>query len=886
MDSRVGVVMQPDKTVERTYSSGDMGLARMFSIGDSMMLWGGSTTDASDPALTVKHETGVSPPTSFSPSTVELSAVLTRSTNGSMTMVLPGSSVTLQSRNMGNAAGEYEIGGVVGRGGMGVVYFARQASLDRRVVLKKIAPEQAGNVGTQEKFITEALATGALEHPNVVPIHELGMDGNGELYYAMKEVKGREWRQVMPELTEMENIDILHRVTDAVAFAHDKGILHRDIKPENVMIGSYGEVLLMDWGLAVAISPAAKASPLTAGNACAGTPSFMAPEMARGAAGEIGPWSDQYLLGATLYAILTGKPPHPGTTVLEAVTNAANNVIQPSDRDDEWMRIAMRAMSPVYSRRYPSVKAFQRALKDCREHAESINMVRAGEEILAEAIAGEGYEKFTRALFSFEEALSLWSGNKPARNGLVKARLRYAERAYRKGDYDLAASIVVHADGKMARRIYAAAKRGVATREFRAKWIRTLGLVAVSALVLTAVVAGGASILISRQAAAEKAARLEADRQRANAEEQRLVAENALEEVQVARKAENAAQQSRLREQELKLQAEETARREAENARQKAEEALRAREAMQRIGWLEDNSRWSFSPEEGKRRQERAAAETGLPVEMDIAIPGADQSLAFRLIPSGEFVMGSPPRDPTRYSDEHLHEVRLTHPYYMGAREITRGEWQAVVGVEDKAYFGQVLGEAELRALLWRCAPVTAAERDLPAVGVSFRDVEKLFLPGIRDLAPPGMTFRLPTEAEWEWAARSGAAGQYYGGDRERDLAAGAWYERNSGGRLHPVGGKTPNAWGLYDTLGNAAEVLLDAFDSSYYLKSPQDNPLNDGKGDFRVARGGSFTNSPRQSRLAGRSYVHVDNRHPQAGFRLVLQPAAKPAEENGGASR
>ncbi|MCD8140905.1 MAG: serine/threonine protein kinase [Planctomycetaceae bacterium] len=215
-------------------------------------------------------------------SPVDVTANLTIHADGSASMTLPGASVTLTPRRTSpHSGGEYEIRELLGMGGMGVVNRARQASLDRAIVVKSIRPEYAGRAEAQEKFITEALATGSLDHPNVVPVHDMGVAQDGSLFYVMKEVRGRNWREVIRDLTEMENIDILLRVCDAIAFAHDRGIIHRDIKPENVMLGDFGEVLVMDWGLAAAVEPNAKATHITTINACAGTPSFMAPEMAR-----------------------------------------------------------------------------------------------------------------------------------------------------------------------------------------------------------------------------------------------------------------------------------------------------------------------------------------------------------------------------------------------------------------------------------------------------------------------------------------------------------------------------------------------------------------------------------------------------------------------------
>lgn len=883
----------------------EMELTKPFSEDRTRALWGGSLSGA-DVGLTIKTDslpkpggddsdaeptlvvadTGRARESTLSPS--DVSVMLSIHTDGSASMTMPGATVTLSPKRtstVGAGGGEYEIGEVLGMGGMGVVNVARQASLDRRIVVKSIRPEYANLMEAQEKFITEALATGSLDHPNVVPIHDMGVGADGNLFYVMKEVKGKNWRELLPTLSESENIDILQRVSDAVACAHDKGIIHRDLKPENVMIGDYGEVMVMDWGLAAAVSPTAKASPLTDDTACAGTPSFMAPEMARGLAHDLGPWSDQYLLGGILFNILTGKPPHPGRSAEEGVMNAANNVIVPTDRSDEFMNVAMRAMSATPHKRYPSVKAFQRALRNCQIHAESIALSNQGEELMEKALSSPNYDEYARAIYAFEQALTLWDKNANAADKLVEARYAYANRAFDKGDYDLALSLLDNAEGEAEIELAERARRERTQREARRRRVKVLGFVAVGLLVLVALVAGVAYFIISRQADAERAARAEAEQARTVADQQKLIAlnereiadeqrqkaEDALQQAEAARKAEAEAKDSQLREQEAKLQAEERARREAENARQRAEEALRAREEIQRLGYLEDNSRWRFDADEAVKRQRDEAESHGVPVRRTLEARGVGIELA--LIPSGYFVMGSPPRDPARNNDEYLHDVDLSRPFFMGVTEITRGQWQKVVGIETVEALGMEPGRKQNEDLVWRVRQVSESEADLPATGVSYTEINELFLPKLAALLSAGTRLRLPTEAEWEWAARAGTTGHFYTGDSEADLDACCWYEINSDGRSHRVGQKEANAWGLRDVVGNVAELTMDAYDSLYYLRSPRTDPVNlDPKNPFMVCRGGSYINTPRLCRMSSRNNMHKENRYPHAGFRIVAE--------------
>ena len=141
---------------------------------------------------------------------------------------------------------DYELLEVIGEGGMGVVYAAHQSSIARTVAVKMLKPSARVGEEQRDKFISEAVVTGELDHPNIVPIYDLGANDAGALFYSMKRVKGTPWDRVLQQKTLDDNLSILLRVADAVAFAHAHGVVHRDLKPENVMLGDYGEVLVMD----------------------------------------------------------------------------------------------------------------------------------------------------------------------------------------------------------------------------------------------------------------------------------------------------------------------------------------------------------------------------------------------------------------------------------------------------------------------------------------------------------------------------------------------------------------------------------------------------------------------------------------------------------------
>jgi eukaryotic-like serine/threonine-protein kinase len=193
----------------------------------------------------------------------------------------------------------YELVSVLGRGGMGVVYLARDTALDREVALK-IFDRPPGDAN-------EARLIARLEHPGIVPVHDFGELPDGRLFYAMKLVRGDRLDRWMGAGRDIgERLGVFLRVCEAVAFAHAHGVVHRDLKPANVMVGEFGEVLVLDWGVATELRTAG--SGVRSGDSIVGTPEYMAPEQARGDAA-VDHRADVFALGAVLAGIAAGSAP-------------------------------------------------------------------------------------------------------------------------------------------------------------------------------------------------------------------------------------------------------------------------------------------------------------------------------------------------------------------------------------------------------------------------------------------------------------------------------------------------------------------------------------------------------------------------------------------------
>ena len=218
------------------------------------------------------------------------------------------------------------------------------------------------------------------------------------------------------------------------------------------------------------------------------------------------------------------------------------------------------------------------------------------------------------------------------------------------------------------------------------------------------------------------------------------------------------------------------------------------------------------------------------------------------LIPGGVFLMGSPETEEGRSGDEFLHEVSLSN-FYMGRYPVTNAEYgrflAAQPGIQEPEYWGDRRYN----------------QPNQPVVGVSWEDAQKY-------AAWAGLS--LPSEAQWEYACRAGTTTRYYTGDTENDLDLAGWYSQNSGGTLHPVGAKEPNAFGLYDMHGNVWEWCGDWYESDYYAQSPKENPTGPESGSYRVIRGGAWRYDAGYCRSAYRSDWPPGARNDDAGFRVV----------------
>jgi eukaryotic-like serine/threonine-protein kinase len=256
--------------------------------------------------------------------------------------------------------GGYELLNEIGRGGMGVIYKARQTKLDRIVALKMILAGQLASPEDVQRFYMEAEAAASLEHPGIVPVYEIG-EHAGQHFFSMGFIEGESLSDQVKAgpLPPLQAAQVTQTVAEAIAYAHKHNIIHRDLKPANILITIEGQPRVTDFGLARKIETDHR---LTASGQILGTPAYMPPEQAAGKTGQVGPLSDVYSLGAILYHLLTGRPPFQAATVLDTLIQVLDaNVVPPQLLNPavtgELNAICMKCLEKSPASRYDSADA-------------------------------------------------------------------------------------------------------------------------------------------------------------------------------------------------------------------------------------------------------------------------------------------------------------------------------------------------------------------------------------------------------------------------------------------------------------------------------------------------------------------------------------------------
>jgi serine/threonine-protein kinase len=378
------------------------------------------------------------------------------------TIVPPG------ARSAGDVSVErdLELLETIGQGGMATVRRGLQRSLEREVAIKGLKPDQR-SASSVSKLVREARVTGGLEHPNVVPVYEIAKDDEGTPLIVLKKIEGVNWGVLMHDRDAVRerfgtddplewNLRVLVQVCDAVRFAHNRGVLHRDLKPENVMIGAFGEVYVLDWGIAVGLDERmANRLPLASeAHELAGTPVYMAPEMLGGRVSRLSERTDVYLLGSIAYEIVSGRPPHDAQTFADIVASIVESSPPlPASVPAELAQIIQRALDADPDARFERVEQLRLAIGSFLAHRGAAQLVERAEERLASLVAlldqpglpddlDHIYRLYGECRFGLRHALEAWPENDSIQRSLELATRRMVELELARDDPQAARTLL------------------------------------------------------------------------------------------------------------------------------------------------------------------------------------------------------------------------------------------------------------------------------------------------------------------------------------------------------------------------------------------------------------------------------------------------------------
>jgi serine/threonine protein kinase/formylglycine-generating enzyme required for sulfatase activity len=841
------------------------------------------------------------------------------------------------------------------RGGLGEVFVARDQELNREVALKEIQERHAGHPESRARFLLEAEVTGALEHPGIVPVYGLGRYADGRPFYAMRFVQGDSLKDAIDAFHQADRHgrslserslalrQLLRRFLDvcnAIAYAHSRGVLHRDIKPANVMLGKFGETLVVDWGLAKVLDGAGAAAiegplvpkrggdaAMTQAGAAMGTPAYMSPEQAAGRLDQLGPASDVYSLGATLYCLLTGQPPFAGGDV-GAVLARVQRGDFPRPRQ--------------LNRRVPAVL----------------------EAVCLKAMANKPQDRYATS-HELAEEIEHWLGDEPVR-AFREPWTATVGRWVRRHQTPVAGVGALLLTGLIALGISTALVLRVKEREIAA--LRTRDEANLQHNVWgggfgdgSLPVARDSSITLQRMLPAEPPKYTELLQQLAeSARALRPLLKAEMEKTAAAGAPDAERQRLAFRQANaavtllhvgdadgvwpLLAHSSDPTRR-TYLTHHLGPYGIPAAVLLDRLQVEKDVSArralllslGEYPPEKvpADRRQEwvsrlvqdyRNDPDPGIHAAIewllrqwheDARLPklkdyrptvtnkwsptwhvnGQGQTLTVIPRPE-EFQMGSPEPEPRseagRTAAEKPHWRKIPRSYAIAAKEVTVAEFRQFLR-DNPAIEKEFAADGWLAVKLEQHSPAD----DGPIITVDWYSAAaycnwlsrqeglpeaEWCYPGGPGQIRPGMVlpdgylrrkgYRLPTEAEWEYACRAGTVTSRYFGRAEALLGRYAWYDQNAEGRARPAGRLRPNDLGLFDMLGNAAEWCQDRVGD--YPKEAMKGPVADGEDPdrrdaaSRVVRGGSFAHLASLASSARRDGNPPAERSIRVGLRVA----------------
>jgi formylglycine-generating enzyme required for sulfatase activity/serine/threonine protein kinase len=733
--------------------------------------------------------------------------------------------------------GHYEILEVLGQGGFGIVFRAFDETLQRMVAIKVLSAQIAATSPARKRFLREARSSAKVRHENIV--HVYAVEEQPLPYLVMEFIPGETLQQRLDRTGPLETADVLEmgrQIALGLAAAHGAGLVHRDIKPGNILIeaGPHPHVKITDFGLARAADDAS----MTQSGTVAGTPMFMAPEQALG--DTLDHRADLFSLGSVLYTMCSGRPPFRAANPFAVLKRVAEDTPRPIP---EIIPEVPRWLCDIITRLHSKNPADR--FSSAQEVADLL--ARGLEDLRSDGTRG-ALRFAARPAPDASEATVPRSPDPGETVTLpLRVRPRFANRRHRV----VAASLLLAllAGLGLAEASGVTNVRGVVVRLFFPDGTLVVEVDDPGVSVRI----DGSELVITGTGVKEL---------RVKPGDYRVV----------------ASKDGRVVQQDL-VRVERNGRRVIRVTRETVSAAI---------------SDKGLEPLNRKTAAEALAASA--PKEITNSI-----GMKLVLIPAGEFLMGSPDSDKDAQGGENpQHRVRITRPFYLGATEVTVGQFRRVVETAGYQTEAEKDGKGGRR---WNAAkgswedgpqytwrnPGFAQTDEHPVVMVSWNDaLAYCNLLNDREGSKRYDGYRLPTEAEWEYACRAGTTSRYVSGDDPETLALVGnigdgtlrvqypnWQWPTIAARdgfIHtaPVRQFRPNAFNLYDMHGNVWEWCQDGYDKNYYGQSPGADPAGPLGAADRVIRGGGWGINPQGCRSAYRSRHAPDARYESVGFRVA----------------
>ncbi len=765
----------------------------------------------------------------------------------------------------------YEIIKKLGTGGMATVYLAREKALNREVAIKVLPSAYAKDENFVARFKSEAQIAANLEHPHIVRIYQISEEQD-LVYFVMSFVPGGSITGRIKKLGTIPVNDIVRwgiDVCSALAHGHDKGVIHRDLKPDNLMLDKNERVVVMDYGIA----RAGQGTGLTQEGSVIGTPQYMSPEQARGI--DLDARSDIYSMGIVLYQMATGDLPFQADDAASLMYMHVHETPEPPNARNadipEWLKniiLKCLAKNPVdrftdftelkaaLSERYsPKLSSTPLKEKDRRKKRNALLAVAAVVIIVA-AGGGYYYQQYTAQQKRVEEQRIAAE---------EQARLQQERETAQMQD-DSAYQSAQMADTRQSYTIYLQNyPDGLHAAEAKSQ-IEEINRTEAEQRETEAVVQQETKTELQQRLAEEAAARQKAE------EEARIREDDTaynfaemtntrqsytiyLEKYQNGRHVDEANAKLAA----IDSEAAAKLKQEQEDAATKDDQAFGiarnadTQEAYNTYLMNYLNGRHSAEAKERIAEFERIAKEADR-----IRVALSQYSLRMVQIPEGSFLMGSE----NGTSDEKPLRTVTLSGFEIGTTEITQAQYESIMGDNPSNF--KLDDSRPVERVNWTdaitfCNKLSEALELEPCYNLST---------GACDYTKNG--FRLPTEAEWEYACRAESGLAYSLGDDENALDRAGWYQRNSQDSTHPVGRKTQNNWGLYDMHGNVWEWCNDWYARDAYNSGEKNDPTGTASGSDKVVRGGSWIDSPGDCRSAKRRNFDPEDDYSDIGFRVV----------------